>query len=155
MPKSLVQLPKRDDAPRLRISAIAFDGDGDRIGDGRHRPHPLGGWLMTVLARDALQHHPSASPTSRRATLFREVALAGSKPVMLRSGHLPTKKARGTNRSISRGDERPNFLRRPLVRLQQHNLCGGELAGDTGAQQAKPHLDRGSVVGVQHAEATF
>jgi phosphomannomutase len=70
---------------------IAFDGDADRIGavDGQGRII-AGDQLLVILARDVLRDHPGATiiaDVKASQVLFDEVAAAGGKPLMWRTGH--------------------------------------------------------------------
>jgi len=70
---------------------IAFDGDGDRIGalDGKGRMI-MGDQLMVLLARDVLAQHEGAiviADVKSSQVLFDEVAKAGGKPLMWKTGH--------------------------------------------------------------------
>ncbi|MCB9960495.1 MAG: phosphomannomutase/phosphoglucomutase [Acetobacteraceae bacterium] len=70
---------------------IAFDGDADRIGvvdDGGTMM--FGDQLLVVLARDVLKKHPGATiiaDVKASQVLFDEIARAGGKPEMWRTGH--------------------------------------------------------------------
>jgi phosphomannomutase len=70
---------------------IAFDGDADRIGAVDGQGNILAGdQLLVVLARDVLRHHPGATiiaDVKASQVLFDEVARAGGKPLMWRTGH--------------------------------------------------------------------
>jgi len=70
---------------------IAFDGDGDRIGavDGQGRIL-WGDQIMLFLARDVLKTHPGATiiaDVKASQVLFDEIAKAGGKPLMWKTGH--------------------------------------------------------------------
>ena len=70
---------------------IAFDGDGDRIGaiDGKGRIL-WGDQLMVLWARDVLKTHPGATiiaDVKASQVLFDEIARAGGKPMMFKTGH--------------------------------------------------------------------
>ncbi len=70
---------------------IAFDGDGDRIGavDGQGRVL-WGDQLMLLFARDLLEARPGATiiaDVKASQVLFDEVARAGGKPLMWKTGH--------------------------------------------------------------------
>ncbi|MCC7427976.1 MAG: phosphomannomutase/phosphoglucomutase [Alphaproteobacteria bacterium] len=70
---------------------IAFDGDADRIGvvDGTGAIL-WGDQLMVVLARDVLRARPGATiiaDVKASQVLFDEIAKAGGKPLMWRTGH--------------------------------------------------------------------
>jgi phosphomannomutase len=70
---------------------IAFDGDADRIGAVDGGGNILAGdQLLVVLARDVLRDHPEATiiaDVKASQVLFDEVARAGGKPLMWRTGH--------------------------------------------------------------------
>ena len=70
---------------------IAFDGDGDRIGavDGQGRIL-WGDQIMLLLARDVLSERPGATiiaDVKASQVLFDEIAKAGGKPLMWKTGH--------------------------------------------------------------------
>ena len=70
---------------------IAFDGDGDRIGalDGQGRIL-WGDQLLAIWARDVLKDRPGATiiaDVKASQVLFDEVAAAGGKPLMWKTGH--------------------------------------------------------------------
>ncbi len=70
---------------------VAFDGDGDRIGliDGQARVL-WGDQIMLYLARDILAERPGATiiaDVKASQVLFDEIARAGGKPVMWKTGH--------------------------------------------------------------------
>ncbi|MEA2809055.1 MAG: phosphomannomutase [Rhodospirillaceae bacterium] len=70
---------------------IAFDGDGDRIGaiDGKGRIL-WGDQLLVLWARDVLKTHPGATiiaDVKASQVLFDEIARAGGKPMMFKTGH--------------------------------------------------------------------
>jgi phosphomannomutase len=70
---------------------IAFDGDGDRIGaiDGEGRIL-WGDQLMVLWARDVLKSRPGATviaDVKASQVLFDEIARAGGKPLMFKTGH--------------------------------------------------------------------
>ena len=70
---------------------IGFDGDADRVGaidDGGGML--LGDQLMVVLARDVLRTHPGATiiaDVKASQVLYDEIAKAGGKPLMFKTGH--------------------------------------------------------------------
>jgi phosphomannomutase len=70
---------------------IAFDGDADRIGLVDDTGEILfGDQLLVVLARDVLKEHPGATiiaDVKASQVLFDEVARAGGKPLMWKTGH--------------------------------------------------------------------
>lgn len=70
---------------------IAFDGDADRIGVVDNTGGILwGDQLLILLARDVLKSHSGATiiaDTKASQVLFDEVAKAGGKPLMWRTGH--------------------------------------------------------------------
>ncbi len=70
---------------------VAFDGDADRVGvvDGQGRII-WGDQLMVLFARDVLKRQPGATviaDVKASQVLFDEVAKAGGKPLMWRTGH--------------------------------------------------------------------
>ena len=70
---------------------IAFDGDGDRIGavDGQGRIL-WGDQLLVLWARDVLKSRPGATiiaDVKASQVLFDEIARAGGKPMMFKTGH--------------------------------------------------------------------
>ena len=70
---------------------IAFDGDGDRIGavDGKGRIL-WGDQLLVLWARDVLKQRPGATiiaDVKASQVLFDEIARAGGKPMMFKTGH--------------------------------------------------------------------
>ena len=70
---------------------IAFDGDGDRIGvvDGQGRIL-WGDQILALLARDVLAEMPGSTiiaDVKASQVLFDEIARAGGKPLMWRTGH--------------------------------------------------------------------
>ncbi len=70
---------------------IAFDGDADRIGLVDNEGHILfGDQFLVLMARDVLQHHPGGTiiaDVKASQVLFDEVAKAGGKPLMWKTGH--------------------------------------------------------------------
>jgi phosphomannomutase len=70
---------------------IAFDGDADRIGVVDNEGHILfGDQLMVVLARDVLKSKPGSmiiADVKASQVLFDEIAKAGGKPLMWKTGH--------------------------------------------------------------------
>jgi phosphomannomutase len=70
---------------------IAFDGDADRIGVVDDTGVMMfGDQLLVVLARDVLKKHPGApiiADVKASQVLFDEIARAGGKPEMWRTGH--------------------------------------------------------------------
>jgi phosphomannomutase len=90
VPKNLVDLQARVAAERADLG-IAFDGDGDRIGvvDGAGRIL-WGDQLMVLFAREVLEGMPGATviaDVKASQVLFDEIARAGGKPLMWRTGH--------------------------------------------------------------------
>ncbi len=90
VPENLVQLQRAVAGERCDLG-IAFDGDGDRIGviDGRGRIL-WGDQLMVVLSREVLASRPGAmiiADVKASQVLFDEIARAGGKPLMWRTGH--------------------------------------------------------------------
>jgi phosphomannomutase len=70
---------------------IALDGDADRIGavDEQGTIIP-GDQILLILARDVLREHPGAmiiADVKASQVLFDEIARAGGKPLMWRTGH--------------------------------------------------------------------
>ena len=70
---------------------IAFDGDADRIGVVDDKGQILfGDQLLIVLGRDMLARHPGATviaDVKASQVLFDEIARAGGKPLMWKTGH--------------------------------------------------------------------
>ncbi len=70
---------------------IAFDGDADRIGLVDNKGEILwGDQILVLLARDVLKSHAGATviaDVKASQILFDEVARAGGKPLMWRTGH--------------------------------------------------------------------
>jgi phosphomannomutase len=90
VPENLVQLMAcvRENGCDL---GIAFDGDGDRIGavDGQGRVF-WGDQMMLLFARDILKAQPGATiiaDVKASQVLFDEIARAGGKPLMWKTGH--------------------------------------------------------------------
>lgn len=90
VPKNLEELIARVHKEGADIG-IAFDGDADRIGlVDDSGTIMFGDQLMVVLARDVLQAHPGATiiaDVKASQVLFDEIARAGGKPLMWRTGH--------------------------------------------------------------------
>ncbi|HEV7543626.1 MAG TPA: phosphomannomutase/phosphoglucomutase, partial [Reyranella sp.] len=90
VPENLVQL-MAEVKQRGCDLGIAFDGDGDRIGaiDGKGRIL-WGDQLLVLWARDVLKTHPGATiiaDVKASQVLFDEIARAGGKPMMFKTGH--------------------------------------------------------------------
>lgn len=70
---------------------IAFDGDADRIGVVDGEGNVLwGDQILVLLARDVLRQRPGATiiaDVKASQVLFDEIAKAGGKPLMWRTGH--------------------------------------------------------------------
>jgi len=90
VPKNLEQLQAAVHARRADVG-IALDGDADRIGMVDDRGEILfGDHLMVLLARDVLTQHPGATiiaDVKASQVLFDEIARAGGKPEMYKTGH--------------------------------------------------------------------
>ncbi|HTW26450.1 MAG TPA: phosphomannomutase/phosphoglucomutase [Acetobacteraceae bacterium] len=90
LPKNLQQLIA---AVRERGAdlGIAFDGDADRIGVVDDTGEILfGDQLLVVLARDVLRQNPGATiiaDVKASQVLFDEIARAGGKPMVYKTGH--------------------------------------------------------------------
>ena len=90
VPENLVQLQAAVAEGNCDLG-VAFDGDGDRIGliDGQGRIL-WGDQIMLLLARDVLKERPGSTiiaDVKASQVLFDEVARAGGKPVMWKTGH--------------------------------------------------------------------
>ncbi len=70
---------------------IGFDGDADRVGAiDDEGTMLLGDQLMVVLSRDVLREHPGATiiaDVKASQVLYDEIAKAGGKPLMYKTGH--------------------------------------------------------------------
>jgi phosphomannomutase len=70
---------------------VAFDGDADRIGVVDDEGEILfGDQLLAIMARDVLKDHPGATiiaDVKASQVLFDEIAKAGGKPLMWKTGH--------------------------------------------------------------------
>jgi phosphomannomutase len=90
VPKNLEQLII-EVATRNADIGIALDGDADRIGLVDDKGRILyGDQLLVILARDVLCERPGATiiaDVKASQVLFDEVARAGGKPLMWRTGH--------------------------------------------------------------------
>ncbi len=90
VPQNLEQLIADVRARRADIG-IAFDGDADRIGLVDDTGTILfGDHIMILLARDVLRAHPGATiigDVKASQVLFDEIARAGGKPLMFKTGH--------------------------------------------------------------------
>ena len=90
VPKNLEQLIAAVAEHRADIG-IALDGDADRIGVVDDAGHILfGDQIMVILGRDVLQQHPGATiiaDVKASQVLFDEIARAGGKPLMWKTGH--------------------------------------------------------------------
>lgn len=88
--RNLVQLQKAVIDNSFDIG-IAFDGDGDRIGVVDSRGRILwGDQFLVFMARDVLRKYPGApiiADVKASQVLFDEVAKAGGKPEMWKTGH--------------------------------------------------------------------
>jgi phosphomannomutase len=107
VPKNLEQLIAEVAARKADIG-IALDGDADRIGliDDKGRIL-FGDQLLVVLARDVLREHPGATiiaDVKASQVLFDEVARAGGKPLMWRTGHSLIKTKMAETRSPLAGE---------------------------------------------------
>lgn len=90
VPKNLEQLVAEVEKRGCDLG-IAFDGDGDRIGavDGKGRIL-WGDQLLVLWARDVLRSRPGATiiaDVKASQVLFDEIARAGGKPEMFKTGH--------------------------------------------------------------------
>ncbi len=90
VPENLEQLREIVTAQGCDLG-IAFDGDGDRIGilDGQGRIL-WGDQIMVLLARDILKTRPGApiiADVKASQVLFDEIARAGGRPIMWKTGH--------------------------------------------------------------------
>jgi phosphomannomutase len=90
VPKNLEQLISAVREQKADLG-IAFDGDADRIGVVDDSGAMLfGDQLLVVLARDVLKAHPGGTiiaDVKASQVLFDEVARAGGKPLMWKTGH--------------------------------------------------------------------
>ena len=85
--EQLIQAVKRQGAD----VGVAFDGDADRIGLVDNAGHILfGDQFLILMARDVLKSHPGATiiaDVKASQVLFDEIAKAGGKPLMWKTGH--------------------------------------------------------------------
>lgn len=90
VPKNLQDLKREILAKKCDIG-IAFDGDGDRIGVMDDEGEILwGDQLMVFFAREVLSRMPDATiiaDVKASQVLFDEIAKAGGKPLMWKTGH--------------------------------------------------------------------
>jgi phosphomannomutase len=90
VPANLVELIAEVRARNADIG-IAFDGDADRIGLVDDTGEIMfGDQLMVLLARDVLKEHPGATiiaDVKASQVLFDEIAKAGGKSLMWKTGH--------------------------------------------------------------------
>ena len=88
--KNLVQLIEAVRAQKADIG-IAFDGDADRIGVVDDEGEILwGDQLLVLMGRDVLRVHPGATiiaDVKASQVLFDEIAKAGGRPLMYKTGH--------------------------------------------------------------------
>ncbi|MDE2457688.1 MAG: phosphomannomutase/phosphoglucomutase [Rhodospirillales bacterium] len=85
--EALIEAVKKEGAD----VGVAFDGDADRIGLVDNEGHILfGDQFLVLMARDVLKHHPGGTiiaDVKASQVLFDEVAKAGGKPLMWKTGH--------------------------------------------------------------------
>jgi len=90
VPKNLEQLVAAVKKQGADIG-VAFDGDADRIGVVDNAGHILfGDQFLILMARDVLKAHPKATiiaDVKASQVLFDEIAKAGGKPLMWKTGH--------------------------------------------------------------------
>jgi phosphomannomutase len=90
VPKNLEELIAKVAETHADIG-IAFDGDADRIGLVDDTGTIMfGDQLMVMLSRDVLKTHPGATiiaDVKASQVLFDEIARAGGKPLMWKTGH--------------------------------------------------------------------
>ncbi|MBU6419384.1 MAG: phosphomannomutase/phosphoglucomutase [Proteobacteria bacterium] len=90
VPKNLEQLIEAVKKSGADVG-VAFDGDADRIGLVDNEGHILfGDQFLVLMARDVLKHHPGGTiiaDVKASQVLFDEVAKAGGKPLMWKTGH--------------------------------------------------------------------
>ncbi|MDE2239963.1 MAG: phosphomannomutase/phosphoglucomutase [Rhodospirillales bacterium] len=90
VPKNLEQLIEAVQKSGADVG-VAFDGDADRIGLVDNEGHILfGDQFLVLMARDVLKHHPGGTiiaDVKASQVLFDEVAKAGGKPLMWKTGH--------------------------------------------------------------------
>jgi phosphomannomutase len=90
VPKNLEQLMAEVKKQGCDLG-IAFDGDGDRIGAIDSKGRVLwGDQLLVLWSRDVLKSHPGATiiaDVKASQVLFDEIAKAGGKPMMFKTGH--------------------------------------------------------------------
>jgi phosphomannomutase len=90
LPKNLEQLIAAVREHHADVG-VAFDGDADRIGLVDDAGQILfGDQILVILGRDVLKQHPGATiiaDVKASQVLFDEIARAGGKPLMWKTGH--------------------------------------------------------------------
>ncbi|MCC7283651.1 MAG: phosphomannomutase/phosphoglucomutase [Acetobacteraceae bacterium] len=90
VPKNLEQLIAEVKRTGADVG-VAFDGDADRVGLVDNTGAMLfGDQIVVLLARDVLKRHPGATiiaDVKASQTLFDEIARAGGRPLMWKTGH--------------------------------------------------------------------
>jgi phosphomannomutase len=107
VPANLVELIAEVRARGADVG-IAFDGDADRIGLVDDTGEIMfGDQLLVLLSRDVLKQHPGATiiaDVKASQVLFDEVAKAGGKPLMWKTGHSLIKSKMGETGSPLAGE---------------------------------------------------
>jgi phosphomannomutase/phosphoglucomutase len=109
--------------------AIAFDGDGDRIGVVDETGRIIwGDELMILLSREILKEKPGATIIAEvkcSQNLFNDIAKNGGTPLMWKAGHSLIKaKMKETGAALAGRNERSYLFRRPLLRFRRRDLRG-------------------------------
>ena len=140
---------------------IAFDGDGDRIGavDGKGRIL-WGDQLLVLWSRDVLHDHPGATiiaDVKASQVLFDEIAAAGGKPLMWKTGHSLIKTKMAEIGAPLAGEMSGHiFFADAFYGFDDALYCGLRLLEHRGQPQGEPgrHARRAAPAG-QHAGAAL
>ena len=160
VPKNLEQLMAEVKKQGCDLG-IAFDGDGDRIGaiDGKGRVL-WGDQLLVLWSRDVLKSHPGATiiaDVKASQVLFDEIAKAGGKPMMFKTGHSLIKSKMAEIKAPLAGEMSGHiFFADTFYGFDDALYCGLAAAQHRGQQQGEPGRDEGRAAPAgQHARAAL